>query len=192
MQDPENSISSTEGVSLLYQSCQHSNSPYQIWDCKTVCLSVWERVFERGVCVCMYMEELNQMVIPPLSLPPTPPSPNPTLLTSAQPLNLRAPSHGRAWKSEASFLCWPSPCTSNICFQMRTTSRTLAGTTLLSSTPVMAELVSPHWPPHIHNNYHMKSFLLLFLSTVQLCGEGGEHYSQALVYLVVCFFFIGR
>ncbi|KAM7396987.1 hypothetical protein PAMP_019986 [Pampus punctatissimus] len=58
---------------------------------RDVSLTEWERVFERGVCVCVYMEELNQMVIPPLSLSPItpappPPSPNPTLLTSEQPV----------------------------------------------------------------------------------------------------------
>lgn len=98
-----------------------------------VCLSAWERVFERGVCVCVYMEELNQMVIPPLSLahhsssstPPPPPYPNPTLFNlSPAPYNLRAASHGRLWKSEASLpFVDPPPRTSNICFQIRTTGR---------------------------------------------------------------------
>lgn len=35
-------------------------------------------------------------------------SPNQSFLTSAPPLNLRAASQGKAWKSEAALLCWPS------------------------------------------------------------------------------------
>lgn len=82
------------------------------------------------------------------------------------PLNLSPapqPASSQSWRgmvrrSRGIVSLWPSSCTSNIWFQMRTTGGAPSGTTPPSSTSVVAGLVSPHWPPHIHN-FHTNVFL---------------------------------
>lgn len=111
MQDPPSSNSRTEAVSPLYQICQCSNSPYQSPDCKKS-WSVWESV--REGCVHVHggaqpdghpnLVSLAHQHSSSSSL-----SPNRSLLTSAPPLNLKAASQGKVWKSEAALRHWPSP-----------------------------------------------------------------------------------
>lgn len=104
-------------ISVLQQSCQHRNSPYQSQVCEKSgrCLRAWESVCvrERGVRVCVYMRNPNQMVIPLLFLyqlpvllflPPWPSSP------SARPPQHPSSQSGRGMTERGVFsLRDPSP-----------------------------------------------------------------------------------
>lgn len=69
-----------------------------------VCLSAWETVGEGCVRVRVHGGAQPDGHPTLVSLTNHASSPNPTLLTSARPLNLGVASHSRPWKSEASLL----------------------------------------------------------------------------------------
>lgn len=121
------------------------------------------------------------MVIPPLSLslsptttPPPPPSPNPTPpITSARP---PSPHHsqsrqGMEERGVSPPLTLPSYFKHMLPKWEPPVELRLTGTALLSSTSVMAELVLPHWPPQLHNSFHMTFFLLLSYQRLKDVGK---------------------
>lgn len=162
-------------------------------------MSVWARGREclRGVCACACTwRSSTRWSSHPCLLPTTPPPPHPLLLllptqpslTSARPLiTSEQPvmaGYGRARRLFLSLTLllvlqtYASKSEPPVELQ-------LTGT-VVSSTSVMAELVLPHWPPASPQQLSHDILLSSSLSTAQRCGEGGERYSQALVYLVVC------